>query len=199
MRITLWAVRCVSIATLAPGTAGAGTPHLSIYFDPAYTQTSADCYGHGYDVGYLYIVAEDFDVFIAGVEFSVEYPTEILWVADYDVPPVTLGQTPTGISMAWALPQNGFSPLLLMRALFLWNCDHCTRGDVPICIRAHPYSGYVRATRFPGYEYVYATVQAACICPMCVGPMCAGSACDCPQPPVPVEDMSWGRIKGLYR
>lgn len=198
MRIAFRLFLCVSIVLLAVGPVRAGTPHLSIYFDPEYTQTSAEC--HGYEMGYLYIVAEDFNVFIAGLEFSVDYPPEILWLADYDTPPVTLGNTPTGISMAWALPQNGFSPFQVLRVIFFWDCQQCTRGDIPLCVKAHPYSGYVRATRFPDYDFVYAAVQPACICPMCgLSPMCAGSTCSCPEPPVPVEEMSWGKIKELYR
>ena len=200
MRITFLTLLCVSIVLVTPRATPAGTPHVGIYFDPEYTQVTADC--HGYEMGYLYVVAEDFNVYVAGVEFSVEYPAEILWLSDMEVPPVTIGNTPTGISMAWPLPQNGFSPILLTKVMILWNCSYCTRGDVPVCVKANPYSGYLRATRYPDYAFVYATVQAAVLCPMCSGPMCAGTAGACPdppQPPVPIEDMSWGKIKELYR
>jgi hypothetical protein len=191
MRIALLGFALALIVLLTPGAAAATAPHLSIYFDPEYTRPWGDC--PGYEIAYLYIVAEDFDVYVAGIEFAVEYPTEILWLADYDTPPVTIGTTPAGISMAWPLPQNGFSPFEVVRVIFLWNCDHCGRVDVPLCVKAHPLTGYVRATRFPDYEFVYATVQPACLCPT------LGEWCVCPEPPVPVEDMSWGKIKELYR
>jgi len=198
MKTALSAFLCVSILLLAPGAAPAGTPHLSIYFDAEHTQSSSDC--HGYEIGYLYIVAEEFEVFIAGLEFAVDYPPEILWIGDYDCPPVTIGNTPTGISMAWALPQNGFSPFQVLRAAIFWNCEWCIRGDIPICIIAHPFSGYVRATRFPDYDFVYAKGEPAWICPMCASSaMCAGTLDGCPDLPVPIEDMSWGKIKELYR
>ena len=202
MRARFLGLVSLAIAFLAPAAVWAGTPRVSIYFDRGYTVQTKDC--PGYVVDYLYIVAEDFNIQMAGIEFAVDYPEEILWLSDMEIPPVTLGQTPTGISMGFGLPVNAYSPVLLTKVAIYWNCDHCTRYNVPICPTANPYSGYVRATRFPDYALVYGMIEGAWICPtMCLStPGCVTQSTGCPQPPappVPVEDLSWGKIKELYR
>jgi hypothetical protein len=187
---------CVTFATVfilccSSNTARSQTPYLQIYFDSYWTQTAGYCPGYGV-LDTLYVVADDLDAFITGIEFRVDYPAETIWVADFDTPPVTLGQTPFGISIAWAIPQNGYQPLLVAKVLIVWNCDDCSSVNIPLCPNVHPTSGYVRAVGFPAYDFIYAGVEAACICPAC-------ACCVCPEVPVPVEATTWSKIKELFQ
>lgn len=188
-RLCIAAVFAVTLL-ISASPARSETPYVQIYFDRNWTQAFENCPGTGV-LDTLYIVANEFNAFIAGIEFSVDYPDELSWIADFDTQPVTLGVTPTGFSTAWAIPQNGYSPFLVAKVLVMWVCDYCGNLDSPLCPNVHPTSGYVRAVRFPDYEFIYATVKPACICPVW--------GCTCPEIPVAVEKTTWGRIKGLYR
>ena len=93
--------------------------------------------------------------------------------------------------MSWAVPQNGYSPILVAKVLVKWMCDYWRRMNIPLCATVHPIGGHVRAVGFPDYRFIHAIVKPACVYLTC--------CCTCPEIPVAVETTTWGRIKGLYR
>jgi hypothetical protein len=159
----------------APATGQTGT--LTAYFDPAWTQRTAECPGPV--VGSIYIVAENWNYFLSGIEFKVEYPPCMMWLADLDIPPVTIGSSPNGVSIGWPLPQNGFFPIQVMRALVLWNCTGCNTPNQRITVVGHPVSGLVQVARFPDYALVEGRGRASVVCPDVALDIKPGS---CPNP-----------------
>ncbi len=174
---TVWAVVLVGVMAAA---ACAQTPFIKVYFDPQYQHDVALCPGQV--VGDLYVAAVDFNCFISAAEFAVQYPAALMWLADADVPPVTIGQTPTGISMGFGTPRNGFSPVPLCRVMVLWVCSSCVGyGGNLIRVVQHPATGFLGATNFPNNELIPAYGLASMICPE-----------------TPTSDTTWGRVKALY-
>jgi hypothetical protein len=103
------------------------------------------------------------------------------WLADFDVPPVTLGTTQAGIMEAWALPLNGWESIVVAKIVFSWNCNGCTVTDDPVVVVPHPQSGYVRATDYPRYDFINGIGMKSLVCAT-----------------VPADGATWGRIKSLY-
>jgi hypothetical protein len=142
--------------------APASSQTVKVYFDEGLTMRAMDCPGPGLDT--LYVVAEDFNMFMVGLEFQIEYPPSIVWLADLDLPPVTLGNSATGVSIGWPLPLNGFTPVQVMRAVVLWTCNDCSVVNQPINVVPNPVSGFVRAARFPDYELIDGSGSTSMIC-----------------------------------
>ena len=177
---TLLAVTAVLAAALMATGTHAQTPTVGVFFDQYFTRMDKDCPAGG-GVDSVFVVAQNFNVFVTGIEYAINYPPTITWLSDYGTPPVTIGTTPTGISEGFALPVNGFFPIVVAKVLFVWNCDGCTITDSPIVVSAHPISGFVRATDYPNYDYINAVGMTSLVCAT-----------------VPTEETSWGRIKSLY-
>lgn len=169
-------IAAVAVATPAP----AQTPSIGVFFDEYLTRMDKDCPpGGGLDSAY--VVALNFNTFISAVEYAINYPASMTWLSDFDIPPVTLGTTPAGITEAWSLPLNGYNPVVVARVMFMWNCDGCSVENDPIIVAAHPVSGYVRATDFPHYNLIDAIGMTSLVCAT-----------------VPADETTWGRIKSLY-
>ena len=165
----------VLFVAAAPAAAQNGT--LTAYFDPGWTERTGECPGPV--VGSIYIVAENWDFFVSGIEFKVEYPPSMTWLADLDIPPVTIGSSPNGVSIGWPLPQNGFFPIQVMRALVLWNCTGCDSPNQQIKVVGHPVSGVVQIARFPDYALVEGRGRVSVVCPEVALDIKPGS---CPNP-----------------
>ena len=101
--------------------ARAQVPRLTPYFNATGTWSThceyCDPYHPGPDYPLtVHFIMSDFNAWIAAVEFSVIYPATVEWLGDGPTPPVTFGTSPTGISMGWATPQNGFGPFVVLTA-----------------------------------------------------------------------------------
>jgi hypothetical protein len=172
----------------------AQTPFVAVYFDHAF-QTEASpvapnpCPGIGV-LDTLYIAATNFNAFLSGIEFQVHYPPSLIWITDFDTPPTvavpgaTFGNTPTGISVGWANPQNGFFTVEICKVLVQWNCDDCDVTDQPIIVTGHPLfvPAIPRATDFPNFQFINGVGLTSLICVT-----------------VPVEESTWGKVKSLYQ
>jgi hypothetical protein len=177
---TLLVVTAVLAAVLCTTGVQAQTPHVGVFFDTGFTRMDKDCpVGGGLDSAF--VVAMNFNAFLTGIEYAINYPLSMTWLSDYGTPPVTIGSTPTGISEGFALPQNGFFPVVVAKVLFLWNCNGCVVTDDPVIVSPHPLTGFVRATDFPNYDFINAVGMTSLVCAT-----------------VPTEETSWGRIKSLY-
>jgi hypothetical protein len=138
----------------------AQTPKITVYFD---TGRAKDCPGPGIDT--VTVVAEGFDALLSGAEYKIDYPPSMIWLSDLNTPPVSLGSSPTGISMGFALPQNGFEPVVLQRALILWNCVGCNASaNNKISVVPHPVFGTIRATQWPINTFINATGRSSVVC-----------------------------------
>lgn len=178
-RLFVWMAAVAALMTVAVPTLGQ-TPTVGIFFDENLTRMDKDCPpGGGVDTAY--VVATNFNAYVAGIEFAINYPASMVWLADVDIPPVHLGTTPTGLMEAWALPLNGFNRIVVARIAFMWNCDGCTVENDPVVVVPYPYSGFVRAVDFPMYNFIEGVGMKSLVCAT-----------------VPADEATWGRIKALY-
>lgn len=158
----------------------ASVPHVAIFFDNKLQTQAMDCPGQGV-LDTLYVVAINWNCFVQGIEYGIEYPPQLLWLADVDTPDVTLGNSPTGLSAAWSLPQNGFFPIVIHKVIVLWQCDNCQSPDGPLRVVPHPLFGFVRVVQWPSFTFTNGIGLTGLVCPT-----------------VPTEETTWGGIKAMY-
>jgi hypothetical protein len=194
MKKALAGVLAVAMAGVLAGSAMAQVPNVQVYFDSAHTQTQASCPGtppfSGPPVN-LYVVANNWNMNIAGIDFSISYPPSLVWVGDQLPDPTTqvsIGQSPTGIAIAAAncCAFNGFAPVEVLWPLVIWgNCDCAGPGNpqsivvggsgpgkpVPTAVRKEDF------VEFPGVG------MTSLICPGVIA----------------TEPTTWGQVKALYR
>ncbi len=177
---TRLAVAMMIVAVLClPGLAHAQMPWIGVFFDSAYQDMNESAPVISIDS--LYIALVGANAFVSGVEFSVSYPAEINFIADFDKQPVTIGTTATGFSQGWAIPPNGFSAVYVCGVQFMWTVNGCPNDDSPIVVLAHPDTGFLGFTDFPGYTEVPAVGMTSLVCAT-----------------VPADESTWGRSKSLY-
>jgi hypothetical protein len=176
------AIAVFSFVVAFAGAVSAQVPFIATYFDADYSVESAPnpCPGIGV-VDFMWVALRNTNTFVSGVEFKVNYPMQMIWLADLGIQPVTVGNTNAGISMSWALPQNGFYTIPICQVKFLWNCDYCTTANIPIVVVANPFTGFLGYTDFPGFIPLPAVGLTALICET-----------------VPAEETTWGQVKSLY-
>jgi hypothetical protein len=162
-------------------------PYIAVYFDQyyGYGQETKDCPGFVMDT--WYVAAVNFNTYITGADFQILYPGAVTYLGDLNTPPVTVGNTAAGISMGFALPQNGYNPVPLCQVRVFWNCDNCDRPGGPfvnnlVKVVTNPNTGFLGVTDFPNFNMVPGVGLTAVICPTTV----------------PVEETSWGQVKALY-
>lgn len=159
----------------------AQTPFIAVYFDAGLSTQSKDCPGSMPDV--LYIAALNFNTFVVGAEFAVQYPSSMMWLGDSNLPPVVVGNTQSGISMGFTSPQNGFFPIRLCTASILWLCTACDpqyqNGQVKVV--ANPNTGFLGYTDYPQINLIPAVGMTSLVCAT-----------------VPAEETTWGQVKALY-
>jgi hypothetical protein len=173
----------VVVALMATAVAvSAQTPYIAVYFDAGMSQESMDCPGPV--PGVLYVGGVNFNAFIAGAEFAIQYPPAIMWLGDFGTPPVTIGATPTGISMGFPLPVAAFSPIQLCGVNIFWQCSGCvdTYWDNPIKVVPNPITGFLGYVDYPQNNLIPAGGLTAIICPHTV----------------PNNQTTWGQVKALY-
>lgn len=159
-------------------------PSVAVYFDDINTE-SAVCPGPMLDT--LYVVAQNFNNFLGAIEYQIDYSpgqAYLTWIGD-DVlngGGAVVGSSPTGISIGYPLPANGFFPLIVQRAFVFWNCSSCGPQDV-VKVNANPFTVdptpvaviFNTQTKVPGIGLTSL--------------ICAA---------VGTEDGTWGKVKALY-
>lgn len=180
MRIFRSIVVAALLLVVCTGLSLAQTPTVRIYFDTGLTAQSKNCPpGGGLDS--MFVVAQAFGSLIGGLELAINFPGTMTWVADVGTPPVTIGDSPTGISMGWPVPENAFGRFRAYMILFTWNCNGCGVTDDPAVVVPRPSTGFVGAASFPTYQLISAVGMTSLVCAT-----------------VPVEETTWGRVKALY-
>ena len=165
------------------GTASAQLPYIMVYYDDSYTVGNKDCPPGtpGTVLDSVYVVAQQINKWFVGVEYSIAYPIQMIYLAEAVNGGLSIGNTVTGIAQTWPIPQNGFQPALLNKVYFLWNCDGCSVTDIPILVTEHPDLA-LGGVDFPGHAYFSVVGMTSLIC---------GTT--------PEEETTWGNIKALYQ
>jgi hypothetical protein len=187
MKKALAGVLAVALVGIIAVSANAQVPFVQVFFDPWYSQTQSNCMPPGTPAS-LYVVLENWNMFVIGVDFTIMYPPALFWTGDNLPSPSTmaaLGNSPTGIAIAWNLPQNGFAPVLALIPQVLWvNCD-CQAGPQPLVV--HGYAPTAKAAptavRWPDYAELPGVGMTSLICPGAIA----------------TENKTWGGVKALYR
>lgn len=151
----------------------AQTPNVQMIFFNG--RAAYDCTGD-WQEGFL--VAQNFNCWMVGIEYMVQYgPGIIKMPAETYTSELVIGNTVTGLSMVWSIPQNAYSPVLTATVIF-----RCTCGEnLWIKVVPHPISGFVRATDYPSNNFVYGYGETSLLCPT-----------------IPTENTTWGGVKALY-
>jgi hypothetical protein len=164
-------------------------PHsnLTVYFDHNHTEPGKNCptAPAGTVLDSLYVVANNFNMWMNAIEYKIEYPLQMMFLGDmFPSDRLTIGSSQAGVGVSWPLPANAFDALLVQKVRILWLCQGCGPEDYNIPIRVLPYPGQptVRAVRWPDLVVVPAAGMTSLICPL-----------------VPVEETTWGDIKSLFR
>jgi hypothetical protein len=166
----------------------AQTPYFQVYFDENLQEAAANCPAGliGSHIDTLYVVAHNFNMWISAAEFTIDYTTYLAWLGDFPVgTDLKIGDSQTGIGLAWNIPVNGFGAAVLMTATVAWFCNDCagisgTPGS-EIKLTAYPGQTQPRAVRWPDSIAFEGVGMTSLICPS-----------------VPVQETSWGQIKSLY-
>lgn len=206
MKKTLVVVVAIAIG-LCASVSSAQIPNVVVYFDNTYTQQSALCpqvpAGTVFDE--LYVVANNFNMWMSAIEYTVELPPSLMFLGDIidEDTQLKIGSAVTGIGISWPLPANAFGALRCQKLSVLWQCQNLgglggpPPDTAPQCVLAdgvtgftdhtinvlpYPSSGLVRAVRWPDNVVVVGVGLTSVIC---------GST-------IPVEETTWGGIKALY-
>jgi len=180
----------------AAGAMADAVPYLQVYFDDAsngsYGETQAAQCGQADTPVYLYVVAQNFNCLLSGVEYQIAFPPGLMFVADSypTVPGVTLniGNSRDGNAVAWSLPRSGFEPLLIATIFAVWTGEcYCQAGPLPIVVGPYPYPVDPRpkpvGVRWPDAVDISAVGMTSLVCPGVVS----------------TTESTWGGIKALYR
>jgi hypothetical protein len=182
MKKVLAVVLTVAFVSMWAYAATAQIPHVVVFFDEHWTQTTEVCPGAGvFDT--LYVVAINFDMWMSAIEYSIDYPPSVSWFADVPNSPLNIGNTPGGVATTWNLPQNAFAPLGVMNVIVEWNFNDCGPPNAGnyITVKPHPVTTFLRAARWPDNVLFEGIGLASVVCPV-----------------VPVEEKTWGGVKALY-
>ena len=178
--ITVCCIVCASAAS-------AQIPHLAIYFDEGLQHQQADCpadpIGTVFDT--LYVVANNFGIWLNGIEFQVLYPTQLMFLGDMMVGyAISIGNSAVGIGIAFPIPLIAHVQAVVLKVNFVWMCDNCgpENQNVPIIVLPYPGQPWIRAVEWPNLNVHVGIGVTALICAT-----------------VPVQETTWGNIKALYR
>ena len=172
------------LAILSIGfSASAQIPYIQVYFDNYAAVDQMDC--PGVMPATLSVFAVNFNMWIAAVEYMVAYPSVLAFTGDVMVPgAIAIGSSPSGITMSYPVPGDGFAPCLLQQVGVVWNCADCVGiPDTPIIVLPHPVSLRLRAIRWPDYVSKDGVGMTSIIC----------------QVLVPTQESTWGSVKSLYK
>ncbi len=182
----------------------AQVPSVQIYFEgnpvtKVFQTTQSPCQPPG-TMQDLYIVFQNFNMYVLAVDFSVDYPPALLWTGETVGGPagqsLTIGSSPSGegfggIAIAFFVPQSTFEPFLAMISHVIWtgSCD-CHGGPQPLKVRGYQYAhlgnggkANPQVVRWPDFAELDGVGMTSLVCPSAWA----------------VEPATWGRVKALYR
>jgi hypothetical protein len=180
-------VVCAVVIGLGAVHASAQVPNVSVYFDEDLQFTQANCPAMGIGIpDTVYVVANNFGIWMSGIEYMIEYPMQLSFVVDIiNEDYLYAGTSPTGIGITFPVPAPAFDSFLVQRVLVQWNCESCDGAPAagwPLSVVGYPYSGLVRAVEFGSNQVIIGVGMTSAICAT-----------------NPVVDETWGGIKALYQ
>lgn len=182
-RLVIMAVTVLALA--GPASAQIySPPGVVVFFDQALLQPfGTGCQGIG-QIDTIYVAAVNANESMKSVEFMIEYPASMAWVADMIGPgALATGDSPSGITVTWTTPLAASQRMMFFPIVIVWMCDDCSTTYMDqVRTRAHPGTGFSRAVTWPTLGYLRLLTYDTFICET-----------------VPVEDKTWGAIKALYR
>jgi hypothetical protein len=183
------ALLAVAMAGMTATSAMAQVPSIQVYFDAAHTQTMASCGTQG-TVTTLYVVMNNWNMNVTGVDFSISYPPALIWLADVLPDPstsVSIGQSPGGIAIAYAncCYLDGTQSIEVLWPLVLWGPCNCNYGPSPVIVGGYAPLGKTQPTaiRKEDFQEFSGIGMTSLIC-----------ASD-----FAVAPSTWGHVKALYR
>ena len=189
MKRTLVAVIAIALVAVVFGSAVAQVPNVQVYFDASHTQTVTDCGSIG-TVATLYVVMNNWNMNITGVDFSIAYPSPLIWLADQLPDPstqVSIGQSPGGIAIAYAncCYLDGFQSVEVLLPLMLWGPCDCYYGPRAVVVGGYSPLGKTQPTAIRKEDFQeFAGVGLTSL--LCYTPFAT-------------EPSTWGQVKALYR
>ncbi|HET6462296.1 MAG TPA: hypothetical protein VFH33_00725 [Candidatus Krumholzibacteria bacterium] len=190
MKATLVAVLVIALVGVVAVSATAQVPNIQVYFDPSHTQTQQLCGSFGSPVT-LYVVMNSWNMNITGVDFSINYSSALIWLVDNLPDPLTqvsIGQSPTGIAIAYAncCYLNGQQSVEVLLPLVLWSpsCD-CYNTPYAVVVGGYTPLGKTQPTaiRKEDFQQFSGVGMTSLICDTAFA----------------VEPSTWGQVKALYR
>lgn len=172
-------------ASLVPAPT-AQVPFVQAYFEKSGDELTDFVYcGAPLTIDHLVVVAHNLNVWLTAIDFRIEYPVPLFWLYDeFPLGILKIGDSPTGVAIAWQTPQNAFQSIEVMRAFVIWTGDCECYGDVyPVAVSGYEGATHPTIVSWPDYAQVQILARASQIC----------------QLPYPVKPTTWGRIKALYR
>jgi hypothetical protein len=189
MKRALAGVLAVVMTGVLAGSAMAQVPNIQVYFDPAFTQTQTTCGNQG-SPQTLYVVMNNWNMNVTGVDFSINYGPSLIWLSDNLPDPSTqnsIGQSPTGIAIAYAncCYLNGFQQNLVLLPLVLWGPCDCNTGPKAVVVGGYTPLGKTQpsAVRKEDFQEFSGVGLTSLICPGAIA----------------TEPTTWGQVKALYR
>lgn len=174
--------------------ATAQVPFVQVFFD-------ADEFGEGYSetqsaclsttgVSNLYVVTQNWNMFVQAVEYQVQFPPQVFYLGETPntgVNDLFIGNSSTGMSIAYNLPQNGFAPILLSTLNVIGtgacNCAAMTPYAITVVGEPNGNPAKPRAVRWPDFAVLDGVGMTSLVCPGFVS----------------TTESTWGGIKALYR
>ena len=193
MKKALAGVLAVALTGVIVGSAIAQVPNVQVYFDPNHTQTQAMCPASPPFSGppvELYVVMNNWNMNITGVDFSISYPPAMSWLGDNLPDPLTMvsiGNSPTGIAIAYAncCAQDGFQAVEVLRPIVLFGVCDCNQGPQSVVVGGYEPLGKNQpsAVRKEDFAEFSGVGMTSLICPGAIA----------------TEQSTWGQVKALYR
>lgn len=161
----------------------AQVPFVQLEFSPGETLLF-DC-GQVASIDTFQVVAYNLNMGLVGFDLRILYPHSLLFLEDIVDATQWQGSSNEGITVAWQDPQDGFHPVQLFRVLVMWTggCN-CYEGAHALYIEGFPGKPNPTAVSWPDL----------------VGSDVLGHfSLICATPPNPIQAITWGQIKALYR
>lgn len=189
MKKALAGVLAVALVGVLAGSAMAQVPNVQVYFNAAHTETQRDCGAPG-TLDSLYVVMNNWNMNVTGVDFKVQLPPALIWLGDNLPDPSTqtkIGQSPTGVAIAYAncCYLNGYLSNDVLHVLFLWGQCDCNTGPKSIIVGGYTPAGKTQPTavRKEDFQEFSGVGMTSLICPGVIA----------------TEPSTWGQVKALYR
>lgn len=189
MKKALAGVLAVAMVGVLAGSAMAQVPNIQVYFNPAHTETQSACGTQGTPAN-LYVVMNNWNMNVTGVDFSISYPPSLIWLADNLPDPstqVSIGASPGGIAIAYAncCFLNGFLNNEVLIPFVLWGPCDCNNAPQPLVVGGYVPLGKTQpsAVRKEDFAEFSGLGMTSLICPGIVA----------------TEPTTWGQVKALYR